>query len=188
MVTEQKLKQLIDATGLNFQFKLGKEFKPIFDTLYQKIKSQDEKKIEKKFQELWKMTAKEWNDEFGFRGYPSLSSWLEILVEKPLTEAEIEKKRIEHKQMLQLQAGTVINWLHAPEGIRLFCQRYKNEDYKQIKQVLDKFCNVRQELGVERIVDMAEFLLKKINEDKQDFCLKFIKIADQQQPFLLTLN
>ena len=77
MVTEQQLKQWLDATGLNFQFKLGKEFKPIFDILYQKVKNQDEKRIEAKFKELWKMTSNEWNDEFGFRGYPSLSSWLE---------------------------------------------------------------------------------------------------------------
>ena len=54
MIEKQYLKQLINATGQNFQFKLMPEFEFIFNMLFDKIKLCDKLVITKKFEELWK--------------------------------------------------------------------------------------------------------------------------------------
>ena len=39
---EEFLRNIINATGVNFQFTLGDEFKPIFTMLYEAVKHVDE--------------------------------------------------------------------------------------------------------------------------------------------------
>lgn len=177
---------MIDATGINFQFKYGKEFKPIFDMLYSKIKNCDQEVLEKKFEELWKTTSYDWNNEYGFRGYPSLAQWLEILVEKPLIDEEIEKRKIEYERNLTVQAGIVGTWLNSPFFERLFCERYKCPQNKHIKSMIDDYFKLKEELSDDRIRKMAIYLKSKLDEDKPLFYNTLKGIARKQQPILLT--
>jgi hypothetical protein len=188
MIEKQYLKQLINATGQNFQFKLSAEFEFIFNMLYSKVKDCDKAVITKKFEELWKKTSDEWNKQYGFRGYPALAQWLEILVEKPLTDKELEKKKLDHERDLTQFAKFVVVWVTDPNLSISFPGRYKNPDNDYLKLMIDKYCKVKEELPRERIISMAKYLRKNHLENKQLFFTQMREIADDQNQLLLTSN
>jgi len=186
MIEKQYLKQLIHATGQNFQFKLMPEFEFIFNMLFDKVKNCDKAVITKKFEELWKTTSDEWNKQYGFRGYPSLAQWLEILVEKPLTNEEIEKKKKEYEENLRFKAFIIGVWCNDPNLLISFPYRYKNPLNAHIKSMIDTYCKVKEELPDERIRRMAVYLKSKLDEDKALFYNTLVGIAREKQPILLT--
>lgn len=186
MIEKQYLKQLIHATGQNFQFKLMPEFEFIFNMLFDKVKNCDKAVITKKFEELWKTTSDEWNKQYGFRGYPSLAQWLEILVEKPLTNEEIEKKKKEYEENLRFKASIIGVWCNDPNLLISFPQRYKNPENEHIKLVIDTYCKVKENLADERIKKMAIYLKKELDQDKALFYNTLKGIARAKQPLLLT--
>lgn len=179
------LRDMINATGLNFQFKYEKEFEPIFNILYDKIKECDQAILEKKFQELWKTTSAEWNDEYGFRGYPSLARWLEILVEKPLTKKELEKRKKEYEEKLTAYANFIVVWVSDPNLSISFCNRYKNPSNRHLKLMIDSYCKIKEELPDERIKKMAIYLKEKLGQNKQLFFKEMRDIAKNQNQLLL---
>jgi len=186
MVEEKRLQNLIDATCINFQFQHEAAYKPIFDILYQKIKLCDEAVITHKFEELWKMTSKEWNRDYGFRGYPSLAQWLEILIAKPLTEIEIEKKKKDYEDNMRFKASSIAAWVNDPNLSISFLNRYKNPTNEHLKLVIDSYCKVKTELPDERIKKMGEYLRKEYLQDKQLFFKEIKGIAKNQNQLLLT--
>lgn len=186
LLNKEWLRNMIDATGINFQFKYGKEFKPIFDMLYSKLENCSQEVLEKKFEELWKTTSYDWNNEYGFRGYPSLGQWLEILAEKPLKDQELEKRKIEYERNLSLQASIVGTWCNDPNLLISFPQRYKSHLNSHIKLMIDTYLNVKEELPDERIKKMATHLKSKLDDDKALFYNSLKGIARKQQPLLLT--
>ncbi len=185
MVSYQNLKNLIDITGINFQFTISEKYKPIFEMLYDKVKDCDNDVINKKFQELWKTTSEEWNKKYGFRGYPSLAQWLEILVKKPLTDEEIAKRKIEYENGLRIQVGKFIVILNDPYFERVYYNRYLDPNYIEVKLLADKYCNVKGILPEEKIRKMAHYLKKELQENKEEFCQKLIGIVRKHQPLLL---
>lgn len=183
---KEQLKKLFTLTANNFQFTLEEEFGIFFDMIYTQVKDVSDDHINKKFQQLWLKTSKEWNDEFGYRGYPNLARWLEILVKKPLTDEEILIAKKEHEEKLTLYAKFIIQWVIDPNLTISFCNRYKNPENQHLKLMIDKFCNVKEELPKERIKKMAEYLQKNYLENKDLFFEKMREIADNQNQLLLT--
>ena len=167
-----------------FQFKLMREFEFIFNMLFDKIKLCDKLVITKKFEELWKTTSDEWNKQYGFRGYPSLAQWLEILVEKPLTDEEIEKRKIEYERNLTVQASIVGMWVNAPFYERLFSSRYNDPENKHIKSMIDGYFGIKEKLSDERVRKMAVCLKERLEENRELFYNKLKGIARNQQPLL----
>ena len=184
LLDKKWLKSRITATGFNFQFKYEKEFEPIFEILYDKLKNCEQDFLEKKFEELWKTTSYDWNNEYGFRGYPSLAQWLEILVKKPLTDEEIEKRKLEFERNLTIQASIVGTWVNAPYYERLFCERYKNPLYSHIKSMIDTYFNLNENLTDDRIKKMAVCLKERLKADKPLFYKTLKGIARNQQQLL----
>jgi hypothetical protein len=198
---EEFLRNIINATGVNFQFTLGDEFKPIFTMLYEAVKHVDEGVATKRIQELWKTTKSEWDSKYGFRGYPNLASWIEILDKKPLTEVESAKKKREYQEYLMHTTAVINLWVNDPnlrtffprryknpdyQHIKFFPRRYKNPDYQHIKNILDKFWKVKEELTNDRIVNMAIGTKKKFLDDPVGFRQELMAVAREQSPLLLT--
>ena len=186
LLNDKWLKSMIDATGVNFQFLYGKDFKLIFDMLYNKIKHCEQQILQKRFEDLWKKTSAEWHKEYGFRGYPSLSQWLEILAEKPLTEIEIVKKKKEYEDNLRFKSSIVGVWCNDPNLSISFLYRYKNPLNKDIKSIINTYCNVKENLSDERIKKMAVYLKEEWTENKQEFYTKLKDISRKEYPLLLT--
>jgi hypothetical protein len=186
MVNLETLKNFISITGINFQFETQEDYKPIIFAVYEKIKDCDIETIKNKFENLWKITNKEWNDEYGYRGRPSIGRWLEILVEKPLTDEEIEKRKIEYEENLRFKASIIGVWCNDPNLLISFPQRYKNPENEHIKLVIDTYCKVKEKLPDERIKKMAIYLKKELDQDKALFYDTLKGIAREKQPLLLT--
>ncbi len=180
------LKNMINATGVNFQFTVSDEFKPIFTMLYEAVKHVDESTATKRIQELWKMTKNEWDSKYGFRGYPNLASWIEILDKKPLTDEEIAKKKREYQENLRHTAQIINLWVNDPNLRNFFPSRYKNPEYQHIKNILDKFWGVKEELTNDRIVNMAICTKKRFLDDPVEFRQELMGVAREQSPLLLT--
>ena len=183
---EEFLRNIINATGVNFQFTLGDEFKPIFTMLYEAVKHVDEGVATKRIQELWKTTKSEWDSKYGFRGYPNLASWIEILDKKPLTEVESAKKKREYQEYLMYTTAVINLWVNDPNLRTFFPRRYKNPDYQHIKNILDKFWKVKEELTNDRIVNMAICTKKKFLDDPVGFRQELMAVTREQSPLLLT--
>jgi hypothetical protein len=183
---KQLLKDMMRATAINFQFKLTKDFEPIFEMVYKAVKNIDAAFIERKFQELWKMTSDEWNNKFGFRGYPSLSSWLEILQEKPKTEEEIRIEKRKYEENLRFKASVVSLWVSDPNLTILLSSKLKNEDNQHFKDMIYSYCGISGDLSKEEIVKLSAKLKKDLLADPQAFRKAFIELGRKQQPFLLT--
>lgn len=182
---KEQLKKLFSLTANNFQFTLEEEFSIFFDMIYQQVKDVADDHINKKFQQLWLKTSKEWNKEFGFRGYPTLARWLEILVKKPLTDEELLKVKQEHEAKLTLYAKFIAVWVNDPNLTISFCNRYENPENRHLKLMIDKFCKVNEELPRERVKKMAVYLQKNYLENKSLFIEKLREIADNQNQLLL---
>jgi hypothetical protein len=183
-----KLESFFETTAENFNFKLNKGFENLLNIIQSQTEKVPDEVIKKKFQELWLLTNDEWHKKFNLQwgGYPSLAQWLEILVEKPLTDEEIEKKKKEYEENLTIQAKTVGVWLNAPYYERLFCSRYKCPLYVDIKLMLDTYCKVKENLSDDRIKKMAVYLKEKLDQDKALFYDTLKGIAREKQPLLLT--
>jgi len=186
MVKKEYLKKIINATAINFQFELKEDFQFIFDMLFEKIKEQDQALITKKFQELWKLTNQERNDEFGFRGYPSLARWLEILASKPLTEIELQERKRKHEEKLILYAKYIVIWVKDPNLSISFLNAYKNPSNRHLKTIIDCYLQITEELPDERVVKMGKYLKKKYLEDEKKFISDMRNVANVNNQLLLT--
>lgn len=184
MVNLDELKNLIHLTSVNFQFEAKIDYSPIVLAIHEKIKNHDINIIQSKFENLWKMTNKEWNDEYGFRGRPSIGRWLEILIEKPLTDDEILRKKREYEENLHFKASIIGVWCNDPNLLISFPYRYKNPLNDEIKLIINKYCKVKEDLPDERIKKMAQYLKEKLAENKELFYNNLKEIARNQQPLL----
>ena len=182
---KQQLKKLFNLTASNFQFILEEDFSIFFDMIHQQTKDVADSHINEKFQQLWLKTSKEWNKEFGYRGYPTLARWLEILVKKPLTNEEIAKRRKEYEEKLTLYAKFIIIWVNDPNLSISFYNRYKNPDNRHLKLMIDRYCKVKEELSDERIKKMAEYLKTTYTQNKDLFFKEMRAIAQDQNQLLL---
>lgn len=182
-----KLESLFETTAINFNFELSGAFNPLFKIIAEQTNKLSDSEIEKKFQQLWLLTNDEWHKKFNIKwgGYPSMAQWLEILVEKPLTDEQLYIAKKEHEEKLTLYAKFVIQWVIDPNLTISFCNRYKNPKNEHLKLMIDKFCNVKEELPKERIKKMAEYLQKNYLENKDLFFEKMREIADNQNQLLL---
>ena len=181
-----KLESLFETTAVNFNFKIGNGFKPLFGIIAAQTEKVTDQEISKKFQQLWLLTNEEWHKSFNLQwgGYPSLAQWLEILVEKPLTDEEIEKRKLEFERDLTIQASIVGTWVNAPYYERLFCERYKNPLYSHIKSMIDTYFNLNENLTDDRIKKMAVCLKERLEADKTLFYKTLKGIARNQQQLL----
>lgn len=176
------------TTSSNFGFILPQDgsFEPLFKIIQKQTDKLSDDVVNKKFQQLWLLTNDEWHKRFNLKwgGYPSLAQWLEILVEKPLTDEEIAKRKIEYEDNLRFKASIVGVWCNDPNLLTSFPQRYKNRDNIEIKAIIDKYCKVKEDLADDRIKKMAEYLKKQLNSDKSKFYSSLREIARNQQPLL----
>lgn len=184
-----KLKQLFLATATNFNFKLSADgsFEPLFNIIHEQTKKVSDDVINKKFQQLWLLTNDEWHKKFNLAwgGYPSLASWLEILVEKPLNDEDIAKKKREYEERLKLQIWKLIAILNDNYFQRVYYNKYIDPNYIELKLLVDKFCNVKEELNPDKIKKMAIYLRGELDRNKSEFCDKLNGILRKQQPLLL---
>ena len=180
-----ELESLFDSTAINFKFGLDDKFKPFFEIIFDKIKNISDDVIINKFQQLWLKTNKEWNDEFGWGGYPSLARWLEILDKKPLTEVEIKKKKEDYEKFLFHQVQIISHWAADSNLEILFPNKYLNPENENLKIIIDTYCKVKSDLPRKRIIKMGEYLRKKIIENREKFTNEIISISREQIPLLL---
>ena len=183
---KQKLESLLESTATNFKFKLDESFEPFVDLIFERIKHSLTEDIVKRFHQLWLKTNQEWNDEFGWGGYPSVARWLELLDKKPLTEIEIAKKKREYQEYLRHTAQVINLWVNDPNLRNFFPSRYNNPDYKHIKSILDKLWKVKEELTNDIIVNKAICTKKKFLDDPVGFRQELMGVARKQSPLLLT--
>jgi len=183
-----KLESLFETTAENFNFKLNKGFENLLNIIQAQTDKLPDEIIKKKFQQLWLLTNDEWHKKFNLQwgGYPSLAQWLEILVEKPLTDEDIKRKKIEYEENLRFKASVVGVWCNDPNLLISFPQRYKNPLNGHIKLMLDTYCKVKENLPDERIKKMAVYLKKELDQDKTLFYNTLKGIAREKQPLLLT--
>ena len=182
-----KLDDLFEATAENFNFKLGKGFKYLADKIQEQTEKVPDEVIEKKFQQLWLLTNDEWSKKYNLQwgGYPSLAQWLEILVEKPLTDEQLLIAKKEHEEKLTLYAKFIVVWVNDPNLTTSFRRRYENPENQHLKLMIDKFCKVKEELPKERVKKMAEYLNKNYLSNKELFFTEMRAIADNQNQLLL---
>ena len=183
---KQKLESLLESTATNFKFKLDESFEPFVDLIFERIKHSPTEDIIKRFHQLWLKPNQEWNDEFGWGGYPSVARWLEVLDKKPLTEIEIARKKREYQANLLHKAEVITRWVNDPNLRTFFPSRYKNPEYSYIKNILDKFWGIKEELTDDRIVKMAICTKKRFLDDPVGFRKEFMGVAREQSPLLLT--
>ena len=184
----EKLKSLFYTTSTNFDFKFPQDgsFEPLFKAIQKQTEKVLDEVLEKKFQQLWFLTNDEWHKKFNIKwgGYPSLAQWLEILVEKPLTDEEIEKRKLEYERDLTIQASIVGTWLNSPYYERLFAERYKCPQNKHIKSMIDTYFNLKENLTDDRIKKMSICLKERLEADKTLFYKTLKGIARNQQQLL----
>ena len=183
-----ELESLFETTAENFNFKLNKGFEKLLDVIQFQTEKLPDQVIAKKFHQLWLLTNDEWHKKFNLQwgGYPSLAQWLEILVEKPLTDEEIARKKKEHEEKLTLYTKFVVAWVSDPNLSISFYNRYKNPENEHLKLMIDKYCKVKEELPKERIIKMAGYLQSCYNQNKDLFFKEMREIADNQNQLLLT--
>jgi len=184
-----KLRDLFLTTAANFNFTMPSDgtFKPLFNEVQKQTEKLPDSEIEKKFRDLWFLTNDEWHKKFNIKwgGYPSMAQWLEILVEKPLTDEQLYIAKKEHEEKLSLYAKFVIQWVIDPNLTTSFRRRYENPENQHLKSMIDKFCNVKEELPKERVKKMAEYLHKNYLSNKELFFNEMRAIADNQNQLLL---
>lgn len=181
-----KLESFFNSTATNFKFKLGKDFEPFFDIIFEQVKNIPHQDIEIKFHQLWLTTSQEWYDQYGWAGYPSLACWLEILDKKPLTNLETEKQKKEHEARLRTFVATIIANITTPNLNNFFPSRYKSEGFSDLKPIIDRYYGVEEKLPRELIIKMAQDLRNQYLEDPVFFRKKMIAAARINQPLLLT--
>jgi hypothetical protein len=182
---KENLQKLIDLTAKNFKFKLDDDFKVFFDMIYNQIKDIPDEVINKKFQQLWLKTNDEWNKQYGYSGYPSLSSWLEILKSKPLTDEQILKKKKDHEKRIKFLVASVAVWISDPNLEYSFVNKYKDPDNKHIVRIINQVMKVEEELPLERIKDLGLGMKVAYDKDKNRFFAKLKKITEYQNQLLI---
>ena len=182
-----ELESLFETTAENFNFKLNKGFEKLLDVIRFQTEKLPDQVINKKFQQLWLLTNDEWYKKFNLQwgGYPSLAQWLEILVEKPMTDEEIAKRRKEYEEKLTLYAKFVVIWVNDPNLTISFYNRYKNPDNRHLKLMIDRYHKVKEELSDERIKEMAEDLKAAYTQNQVLFFKEMRAIAQDQNQLLL---
>jgi hypothetical protein len=188
-ITEQELANLIELVSHNFKFKMPEGFEVIFNMIYSQVNHLDRMIVQKKIEQLLLTSNKDWNEKYGFAGYPSLSDWIVILVgEKPLTDEQLYIAKKEHEDKLTLYAKFIVVWLNDSNLTTSFCSRYQNEENNHLKLMIDRYCKVKEELTRERIIKMAAYLKKNYQDNKELFFTQMREIADDQNQLLLTSN
>ena len=103
-----------------------------------------------------------------------------------LTDEEISKRKIEHREKLMLYVKIITVWVVDPNLSISFYNRYKNPENQHLKLMIDKYCKVKEELPKERIIKMAGYLQACYNQNKDLFFKEMREIADNQNQLLLT--
>ena len=160
MLTEQKLLNRFNQTALNFKFKLGEDFKPFFQIIFEKTKHITEAEIDKKFQQLWLIPAADWNKKYGFAGYPALSDWFDILVgQRPKTDEQLREEHRRWEQSINNHIAVIKCWLNDRNFMETKPQyyHYTNSDNEHLKKIIDdayKNKNYTKEFTKEQILSL----------------------------------
>jgi hypothetical protein len=183
MLTEQKLLNRFNQTALNFKFKLGEDFKPFFQIIFEKTKHITEAEIDKKFQQLWLIPAADWNKKYGFAGYPALSDWLDILVgQRPKTDEQLREEHRRWEQSINNHIAVIKCWLNDRNFMETKPQyyHYTNSDNEHLKKIIDdayKNKNYTKEFTKEQILSLFLKIRGEYLTDKQVFTHKLKKSA-----------
>jgi hypothetical protein len=188
---KEKLKKLFRLTATNFKFKLDEDFGIFFEMVYAKVQNISDELITKRFQQLWLTTTEEWNKEYGYAGYPSLSDWIKIIAgEKPPTDEEKLEELKEYEKRMEVFSAYIIAWLHQPSisPHRYFLDKYKDEQNSHLKTIINQFAKVSRDLPNEGIIKLASQLKAKYEADKIGFKERLKNIAKEQNPPPFTIE
>ena len=186
-ITKKELEKLLTITAHNFKFKMNEGFEMIFNMIYDRIKHLTRDEVQKKFEQLLLSSNEEWNRKYGFAGYPALSDWINILAgERPLSDCEKLEANRKHEEKLRIWVGIIIVWINDQNLDTLFKQKYKNEENRQIINLIDKYA--KKANSDEEISKLGRWLKSKYEADKQAFKAKLKGIADQQNPAPFTIE
>jgi hypothetical protein len=193
-ISKKDFKILIDQIAVNFNAK-ATNYENIFEIIYQQASKFDRSILEKNGQQVLLTSTEDWNKKYGYRGYPSLVEWLEIFTgKKPLTDEEIKKKNKQYQESLNFFVFTITKWLEDKNLKVLFLNKYKQKEEEHLKEIINKYAKVKEELTDERIIKMGFWLKDKYLEDKEKFKQDLFNIANISinNPYLesttLTLN
>ena len=169
---KQELKKYFTITASNFKFNLDEGFEILFEMIFLQTQKIKDEVIIKKFQQLWIMTAEEWNEKYrGWGGYPNLSQWLEILTgDRPKTDTELEKEQVEWQNKINYCISVIKHWLE---------DKNFDETYPQIA----KYRNSNNQLMIDVVNKTYRCSTKIINDDEVKFLFSKIKadyIVDKQ--------
>lgn len=184
-ITKENLAVLMEAVSSNFKFKLNEGFELIFNMIFEQIKHLDRSVVQKKFEQLLLTSNEQWNQKYGFAGYPSLSDWIKIIAgERPATDEDKAEELKQYEDRMNYFAGYIIAWLHQPSILeyRYFLEKYKNPDNKHLKTIIDDFAKIKEDIHDDRIIKLAAFLKSQYDADKNGFKEKLRNIAKEQNP------
>lgn len=186
-ITKQDFSNLMEVLSNNFKFKMPDGFEMIFNMIFDKIKHLTRNEVQKKFEQLLLTSNEEWHRKYGFAGYPALSDWINILVgESPLTDAEKLEANRKHEEKLRIWVGTIIVWITDQNLDTLFKNKYKNEENRQIVNLIDKYG--KKANNDEEISKLGRWLKSRYEADKTAFKAKLKGIAEQQNPAPFTIE
>ena len=185
---KDKLKKLFKLTATNFKFKLDKDFGIFFEMIYAKVQNISDELITKRFQQLWLITTQEWNEKYGYAGYPSFADWIWILTQRrALTDKQIQEQKKYHDLYLKKIVSYVAYWTdpkYDTDG-RVFANYYLESNCKETNDLINKFYNIKKVLNY----DEARKLGLKIRRDQQEnwdeLRSKLLAVAQEQNQLLL---
>lgn len=183
----EELQDFFNLTAKNFKFQVDDDFRYFFDVIYHQIKDIPADIIRKKFQQLWLKTTQEWQDEYGYSGYPSLASWLEILTKKPLTDEEKQKKIRDYEEGMRRQALIIISWLQ-DKNIEYgypFRNKYLDPNNKHLADLIDSFLGREYRLPEDRIKEAGTYLRNSYKQSPEEFFSKMKGVCKDINPLLL---
>lgn len=149
--------------------------------LYEKCKNIDDKRFGEGVDKLISIPQDRWNEIYGFRGRPSIIDLVETLNgERPLSDYEKLEANRKHDEKLRIWVGTIIVWITDQNLDTLFKNKYKNEENRQIINLIDKYA--KKANSEEEILKLGRWLKIKYEVDRALFKTKLKGIAEQYNP------
>ena len=148
------------TTKINFIFEDKNIEKPSIEWLnglYEKCKNIDDSRFSEGVDKLISIPQDRWNEIYGFRGRPSIIDLVETLSgERPLSDCEKLEANRRHEEKLKIWVGIIIVWINDQNLDTLFKNKYKNEENRQITNLIDKYA--KKANSDEEIVKLGRWL------------------------------
>lgn len=172
----QRIRFIIEDRNLNTPSEAWSNL--LFNHCSDTTKKQFSNGIEK----LIKIPQAVWVKEYGFKGKPSLSDFVEILTGKALKTSECKKLEEKHRLNNRDHALSIIKYLLSDKNINHTCIRYFSENEGGISNFMIRYCNLSEPYTKEKILDAIKLMCDDMRDDEKIFKLKIFKIYDELHP------